>query len=153
MAPWNKQPVSERFWTKARRAENGCLLWQATKVRGGYGVVRDGKMKLAHRVAWELVNGDIPNGLHVCHRCDTPACVNPEHLFLGTRFDNLQDAVRKGRAGMHKLTLVQIAEIRKLYGAGEIQRSLATAFGISQANVSCIVTDKIWRLEVLRAST
>lgn len=83
--------------------EDGCWLWRGTTTRDGYGRVQwRGKKLLAHRRAWEIVNGPIPDGLVVCHRCDTPGCVRAErggrgHLFLGTQRDNIRDAMRKGR--------------------------------------------------------
>jgi hypothetical protein len=81
---------------------SGCWLWAGTVSKGGYGSVRrSGKSWLAHRLAWAAVNGPITNGLHVCHRCDTPACINPAHLFLGTAKDNMADRKAKGRCASH----------------------------------------------------
>lgn len=90
----------KRFWDKVKIAgPNDCWEWQAGKDKNGYGSFRIGKgsMKRAPRVAWELKNGPIPNGMVVCHVCDYPACVNPGHLFLGTHGDNMRDMRKKGR--------------------------------------------------------
>lgn len=89
--------MEDRFWAKVEKTD-GCWLWKAA-TRYGYGVfgVRAGKIRGAHRVSWELANGPIPGGLFVCHRCDTPACVRVDHLFLGTAADNNADARSKGR--------------------------------------------------------
>lgn len=81
---------------------SGCWLWTGAATAAGYGVVSKGprgrqKTYLTHRVAFESVNGAIPAGLFVCHRCDVPSCVNPDHLFLGTARDNTRDMLRKGR--------------------------------------------------------
>lgn len=87
-----------RFWKQVARAKDGCWLWQGTILHTGYGqVCFEGHAQSAHRVAWLLTNGEIPKGLCVCHRCDTRACVRPDHLFLGTAKDNMQDMYRKGR--------------------------------------------------------
>jgi len=92
--------LSQRFWEKvAVKSPDECWLWQAVKQRQGYGMIRaDHRMQYAHRVAWKLTYGLIPSGLHVCHTCDVPGCVNPKHLFLGTHADNMRDMVNKGRA-------------------------------------------------------
>lgn len=92
----------ERFWSKVKKTET-CWVWTAGtfKYRNGYGqfrVRRGDPPAYAHRFAWELVNGPIPQGLHVLHRCDNPPCVNPAHLFLGTQIDNYRDMVSKGRS-------------------------------------------------------
>jgi hypothetical protein len=97
-------PLKQRFLLHVKKTE-GCWLWTGTKVGTmGYGWIRlrndEGVMAhgaVAHRIAYELFVGPIPDGLWVLHRCDTPACVNPEHLFLGNRADNMRDAREKGR--------------------------------------------------------
>lgn len=105
------ESVSERFWRKVPdRPESGCWLWRGTKQKrdakaGGdpYGFIAvrlvNGKYRMAyaHRVAWELHNGPIPDGLEICHTCDTRLCVRVSHMFLGTRSDNIRDCVAKGR--------------------------------------------------------
>jgi hypothetical protein len=91
-------PVATRFAAQhVPVPEAGCWLWVGTTTRG-YGRIRAfGSTQRAHRVSWLIHRGPIPSGIGVCHRCDTPSCVNPDHLFLGDQRDNLRDMVRKGR--------------------------------------------------------
>lgn len=94
----------ERFWNKVDKSGD-CWLWTASKTHQGYGYFRfDGKMCKAHRMAWLLVNGEIPNEMLVCHSCDNPSCVNPEHLWLGTNQENMDDMNKKGRHALTKRT-------------------------------------------------
>lgn len=83
---------------------NGCWDWTGARfINGGYGAVNwGGKHIKTHRVSYEMFNGPIPDGLHVCHKCDRPVCVNPKHLFLGTPKDNMRDCIKKGRAKKEK---------------------------------------------------
>ena len=93
-----REALEVRFWAKVDRSQpEGCWLWTATRSRGYGRFSVGGRLVRAHRFAWELTQGPVTNGLHVLHRCDTPACVNPSHLFLGTPMDNAHDRDAKGR--------------------------------------------------------
>ena len=87
----------DKLWERVRKCESGCWEWSGCK-RNGYGsLTYEGKTWVAHRLAYTLTYGPIPNRLLVCHKCDNPGCVRPEHLFLGTQLDNMTDMVAKGR--------------------------------------------------------
>lgn len=124
-----------------------CRLWVWKHNPDGYGVLRfKGKQFLAHRMIWQAFNGLIPEGLLVLHKCDTPACFNPNHLFLGTYADNNRDRAQKNRSalgeksGRCKLTDVEVGEIRQLYSFGNItQTDLGKQYGISNHQVSMLV--------------
>jgi hypothetical protein len=110
-------------------------------------------MRRAHRVSYELVAGDIPDDLLVCHHCDNPPCVNPAHLFLGTVADNAVDAVAKGRwargerSPMSKLTRDDVDEIRALFESGAFSKmDLSRRFGVSHTTIRRIVAGTTWRL-------
>lgn len=98
MTPLTQQQ-QQRFWAKVAAPNTaGCRLWIGCRNDAGYGFFRhERRVRVAHRLAWMLTRGEIPSGLLVCHSCDTPACCNPEHLFLGTNADNRRDCVAKGR--------------------------------------------------------
>lgn len=146
-------PVAERFWSKVNKTEE-CWLWTASVNPAGYGQINLGRnmMRQVHRVAWELSNGPIPEGMFVCHRCDVPRCVRPEHLFLGTQADNMRDASQKGR--MHpgeltigaRLTAGQAVEIRRRYAAGGVfQRELGREYGVSRNTIAALTQGRTWR--------
>lgn len=101
--------LTERsFWDRVQKRPNECWPWTGRKNTRGYGQVYVGggraneKREVAHRIAWRFTFGPIPDGLLVCHHCDNPPCVNPEHLFLGTMSDNIRDASAKGRLGVQR---------------------------------------------------
>lgn len=95
---YERQVYVEPFWKSFEKSNSGCWLWIKTLSNKGYGVTTaKGKRYLAHRLSWILHNGDIPGRLCILHKCDTPACVNPDHLFLGTQSDNMRDMHRKER--------------------------------------------------------
>jgi hypothetical protein len=154
--------IEERFWAKVDVGEaDDCWPWLASTRAHGYGQFNiNGRMPSAHRVAWELTRGEIPPGLNVCHACDNPACVNPDHLFLGTQRENIRDCIAKGRArrgsGIKfrsgernfaaKLTQAQVDEIRSVYATGTITQSdLARMYGTTPGNVHLIVHRINWR--------
>ena len=94
--------LAERFWSKVSKSRkaDGCWIWSGARAGNGYGTLKRGERgltKLAHRISWELHNGPVPDGMLVCHRCDSPPCVNPAHLFLGTMKDNVHDMLAKSR--------------------------------------------------------
>ena len=116
----------------------GCWVFTSSICRRGYGHIRDGgKVRLAHRVSWEAFKGEAlePKQL-LCHSCDNPSCVNPDHLFIGSHLDNSQDAVSKGRMG--KLSSQQVEDIRQAMADGVLQKALAAEYGVSTALVSYI---------------
>lgn len=148
MTGWPK-----RFSAKVRSGgPDECWLWLASKLPSGYGFFGwRGRVRLAHRVAWELDTGqEPPPWLCVCHRCDNPACVNPAHLFLGTKADNAADRDAKGRQarqrgetnGKAKLTEAQVLAIRAAPG---LLREIASDFGVTQQVISQIKRREIWR--------
>lgn len=101
--PFKASPIAERLAKGIERTE-GCWLWKGTRNRRGYGVITlapHHRYGIVHRVMWELHNGPIPKGIHVCHHCDNPPCARPDHLFLGTAGDNVRDCKAKGRLRPH----------------------------------------------------
>lgn len=126
-----------------------CMEWGGTRLRSGYGTA--GRHGLAHRMMWESANGPIPPGMVICHHCDNPPCVNPDHLFLGTHADNVADKIRKGRGtdgernGTSKLTGAQVAEIRRLLGTGRSHEQIGRLFGVARQTVTNISTGIRWR--------
>lgn len=135
----------------------GCWLWSGSLDYNGYGNTKkmtlDGYvLRCAHRVMYYLSNGSFNYKMFVCHLCDNPSCVNPQHLFLGTSKNNSEDMVRKGRASKGtnrptcKLTELQVLEIREKYKKGiYTTRSLAKEYGLDYGNVHKIVSLKTWK--------
>jgi hypothetical protein len=131
----------ERFWSKVDFSGDGCWPWLGYVNTTGYGTVHHGDrvMILAHRASWILANGAIGEGLHVLHRCDTPACVNPNHLFIGTHADNMADMAHKGRGfGLPgrlnpnaRYTEEQISELVRLVRDGWPTERAAKHIGVS----------------------
>jgi hypothetical protein len=137
----------KRFSEKVHKT-SGCWLWTASLHKDGYGTFwYQGLVQLAHRVSWTLANGPIPEGMSVLHHCDTPACVRPDHLFLGTQLDNVVDMDTKGRRREQrgaanpnaKITDAQVDDIKRRSAQGQPQALIARVHGIAQTHVSRIV--------------
>ena len=149
-----RQSVEDRLWAKVKKGP-GCWLWIGDTNEHGYGRVwisdSPRKFTYAHRLAFELTVGPIPDGKSVLHSCDTPPCVRPDHLRLGTQQENnadrdSRDRVRHGsRHANSKLTEARVREMRLLYATGAIShRKLAKAFDVSHQTVADILSGRIW---------
>ena len=147
-----RKPIEERFWEKVDTSGE-CWEWQ-----GGYSgkpkypqMRIEGKLCKAHRVAYTLANGPIPDGLLVRHTCDNRKCVKPDHLIVGTTADNVADRVARGRSacgathGSAKLTPALVAEIR---ASDETERSLAERMGVHPSAIGNARRGKTWRVLV-----
>jgi hypothetical protein len=139
-----KSDEKERFLAKVKLVENGCIEWQGTKNRGGYGKFYfRGKQDVAHRVSYELFVEPISKGRWVLHRCDNRKCVNVDHLFLGNCKDNILDMDTKGRRGTKsKLTYADVENIKKLLAERYSQQKIAEMFNVNQTAVSRIKLNK-----------
>lgn len=147
----NTDPETRFELSHIPEPNSGCWLWVGSTNIHGYGKILVRKKQLgAHRYSWMLHNGDIPKGLCVLHRCDNPTCVNPDHLFLGTRKENMMDMVNKGRnvptrgesSGMAKLTEDQVLSIRN---DSRPYNQIMIDFDISHGTISSIKSRKTWR--------
>lgn len=143
--------LAERFLAKVDKSGE-CWLWTGCLDKDGYGKFRiKKKIFRTHRISYELYVEPIPDGLYVCHHCDNPSCVNPDHLFVGTSKDNMRDMIskshnRKGQNNSNaKLTSKQVCEIRERIANGEKQITLAKEFGVVQTTVSSIKCRKRWK--------
>lgn len=137
----------EMFWSKVQKTDV-CWLWTGYCDENGYGMLNYGsKKRRSHSVAWELVKGErLPKGLMLCHKCDNPPCCNPDHLFVGTYKDNMQDAARKGRLGRQlNWDTVNLIRWKRLLGARP--KDLAVEFGVSSVMICRICKIKAWLLQ------
>lgn len=148
-----RRPALDRFMSKVvwNGDEDECWEWQGSCDTKGYGEFwADGRVIGAHRFAWQLFNGSIPDGLFVCHTCDVPRCVNPAHLWLGTAAENSADMVNKGRMprgeNRHnaKLTPADVRLIRERASAGWTASELARILGVNRRPVEAVLLGETW---------
>lgn len=144
----------QRFWSHVEKSESGCWLWTGSKSYSGYGrFMRAGgppyRNAMTHRWIWERLRGPIPEGLFVCHHCDVPSCVNPDHLFLGKHRDNMRDARQKQR--MKGSPGIALTEDDVILIRGICQRrlftleELAERFGVHVLTIWKAATGRSWR--------
>ena len=143
-----KRPIKERFLEKVVKQDSGCHEWAGSLAKNGYGNFhKDGKTHYSHRIAWEIEHGEEPSD-YVLHKCDNRKCVNPDHLFIGSFYDNMDDMVAKGRQAHGvknhhaKLTEEQVLQIRQEVG---LQREIAAKYGVTYSLVGMIRSGRIWK--------
>ncbi len=150
-------PIDRKFWQYIDvRVPMECWNWMRYKLPSGYGMVSmNGKVEYTHRVSYIICIGEIPKGLSVLHRCDNPSCCNPNHLFLGTQTENLDDMTKKGRRryrahrgsenGSAKLNESLVIEIRSKYKNGARISKLAKEYRVNNSTIWCITTNRHWK--------
>lgn len=152
-----EKTIEQRLAEKTDVQDNGCHVWTGMRTEKGYGLIGyNGRSWRVHRLVYELAYAPIPRGWIVCHRCDNPPCINPEHLFIGKPKDNTRDMMRKGRAAQGpgfpsgeehpntKLNTEAVRQIRRLVAEGRSQRSVAKSYGVSQGTVASIAARRTW---------
>lgn len=148
--------IENQFWSKVNKlSKNECWEWQGSLYKSGYGSFNfEYRGENTHRVAWKLINGKIEDNLHILHKCDNRKCVNPDHLFLGTHLDNMQDKVLKNRQyrpiGIKnpscKLTEIDVANIRSEYQLEKPTHSaLAHKYNVTKGCITHILNNKTWK--------
>lgn len=143
----------KRFENYIYHSIDGCHYWLSALDKDGYGKLQIGRSpKRAHRISYELYKGEIKSGLYVCHTCDNPMCVNPDHLFLGTALDNNRDKMRKNRFVFYcsenhacsKLTNDQVLKIRSLAGLMSHQ-AIGDMFNVHRVTITHIISRRNWK--------
>lgn len=144
------QSDKDRFFSNIQRSENGCWMWIGYKMKNGYGQLHyQKKVVYAHRLSYFIHKGEFDASLCLCHKCDTPACCNPDHMFLGTRTDNANDKVAKQRHAVGQAVggLFSETDIRTmfaLYRSGMKQSAIARRYKTNPAHVSNIINGHKW---------
>jgi len=149
---WKSTDTIEQRFYKFVEKTDACWLWRGTLANVGYGFMTfQGKRLQTHRTSYEMHKGPIPEGMFVCHKCDVRACVNPDHLFLGTIQDNRADCVQKRRHGhgdTHgnaKLSANDVITMRRLFASGKYTKAaLARRFGVTPPTAQKVIDRKNW---------
>lgn len=134
-----------RFMSKVKVSTDGCWEWQGHVNPNGYGSFEACGLAYAHRFAFMIFNGDLCDGLEVCHTCDNPSCVNPAHLWQGTKSDNMRDAAMKGRTNTVKLSPDDVRKIRNLHNLKYPASDLAERFDVTITNILDVVERRTWQ--------
>jgi hypothetical protein len=145
---FTREEAADAFWSKVDKGgAGGCWLYTGYRQKFGHGWTTYG---LAHRFSWELLVGPVPEGKFVLHKCDVPACVNPEHLYIGVRDDNARDMFQRGRSARGershtaKLTDKDVMEIRRLKGKFTAEE-LGARYGVTASNIYHVQSGVVWK--------
>jgi hypothetical protein len=150
-------PLTEKIHARSNKLESGCWEWIGSILRNGYGCLGiDGRTEYSHRAAFIAFKGEIPEGHDVCHKCDNRKCVNPDHLFSGTRKDNMQDCASKGRTNrthrvrgsqvaISKLTEADIPAIRALVISGKTYTEVSKIYSVTRHSISNVINGHTWK--------
>lgn len=146
-----RKTLKQIFEDKYIKLDNGCWQWTANISTNGYGQISRNKTTCrAHRIAYNLYIGEIPEGMVVCHKCDNKLCVNPDHLFIGTQEDNIRDCLNKdrnaygSRNAKAKLKEDDIFSIKVRYKNGVTMQEIGNIFGVSKNTISQVINNKTW---------
>lgn len=146
-------PLSQRLESNSERiTESGCQIWTASLNSRGYGHLRvNGIMQRAHRLSFQLNKGAIPKDGIICHKCDTPSCINPDHLFMGSHADNMEDRNKKKRQAFGErnaasvLCEADVLCIKIRLKDGDSHRAIAKDYSVSKSTITWISLGKTWR--------
>jgi hypothetical protein len=143
-----------RIYYNSKEVASGCREWTSVKSKGYGKIFINGRSPIVHRLLWEIThNCKLPKEMKVCHKCDNRACINMDHLFLGTQSENMLDCVRKGRNqdvsgeknGYAKLNWEKVYEIREKYKNGIPKQEIANQYGVTYMTITHITRNKTWR--------
>jgi hypothetical protein len=140
-------PLEQRFWAKVIKTD-GCWIWKGATEGGGRGQIWvNGRMQKAPRIAYALCRGEVPASAYVCHKCNNPLCVNPDHLYIGDRKSNIRDCININEYANQKLTWEYVREIRAKCKRGEY-RKWANKYNVSKSLIHLVMANKSWKEEV-----
>ena len=142
--PLIRSPVIDRITLRSIKKDNGCIEYPFSLDGSGYGhVCENGIQKRASRFIWSYYNGDVPNNLLVCHKCDNPLCVNIDHLFLGTHKDNYNDMISKNRD--NRFSKLKENDVIDIYKSDLSTKDLSIKFNVSKSTINSIKHKVYWK--------
>lgn len=142
--PQLKPDDVRRFMRQVKVSTDGCWEWQGAKYANGYGNFSAYNLGYAHRFAFLIFNGELCDGMEVCHTCDNPGCVNPAHLWQGTKRDNMRDCATKGRVNTVKLSNEDVRTIRQLHNLKYPVADLAQRYNVTPTTIWDVISRRTW---------
>ena len=128
---------------------SGCFIWDLSVDKTGYArTTNNGKTVVGHRLAYKLAYGDIPEGIFVCHRCDIPSCINPQHLFLGAHSENMKDMVTKKRSAKHERhsqSKLNSEKVKSIRNSNKNVSQISREFGVHRSTIRDVLDEITWK--------